>query len=165
MNGRRSSINPITNMSLLVRNGTRLRRLALANVLFQVLNGNNALISTLALDALEWTPASLSTFSAFQSAADMCAQGLVLPALFLRRARACIDAKVQPGKYGQGERQERGMQRAFLVGSVGSITSCLLMSQCWRPSCGWCTAAVFLVAEGLRAHRGRSPPLVYPMWG
>lgn len=189
------SINPVANLSLLLRNGARLRRLTLANVLFQLLNGNNALISTLALDQLKWTPADLSHFSAFQAGSDMIAQGFVLPALFLKQQRSstnradrsdsdntpgtpdkpapkpeCTAAQTVPGglqhRLEQSSRfqsghEERAMQRAFLLGSVGSIASCLLMSQCWRPGGGrrnWRSAGVFVAAEGLRAGIGRACP-------
>ncbi len=166
--------NPFSNVGLMLRNGARLRQLTCANLLLQIMNGNNTLLSTFALDQLDWTPADLSVFSAFQSASDMVAQGLVLPMLFRRRTnmhavpetgpsaselpKAKAEARGEDHDIATKVHQKRAMQRAFLVGSLGSISSCLMMSQCWRPSGGrhWHTAVVMVMAEGLRAGIGRA---------
>lgn len=138
LKSQRSTLDPIRNAALLFGKGRRLTRMVVANIIYQVSNGNNQNIQTMALDQLQWTPRDLSYFSSFQSCAVMLSQGMLLPWLL----------------------QRGGVRKTFLLGSYGSIGSQLLMSQCWRPRGGRHvhTALAYCTAEGLRATVGMASP-------
>ena len=76
----------------------------------------------MALNHLGWKAADISYLSSFVAGATTLCHGLLLP-YFVRT---------------------RGVFKTFKLSSCGSISSFLLMSQCWRPPIGWQRSACFV---------------------
>jgi hypothetical protein len=130
---------PIGNIAVLFSHSRRLARLAAADVLYLVANGNNININTLALDPalLAWRPAHLSYLSSFVAGCTALSHGWLLPLLV----------------------RTSGVAGAFRLSSCGSIASFVMMSQCWRPAATLRRAVGFVAAEGLRTGVGMASPV------